>query len=356
MKAVRVHAPYDARLDDVPAPQLAAPDDVKVRVTAAGICGTDLWLYEHAPVPAGYRHPAFGETGPHVLGHELAGVVTEVGPAAAGPTIGDLVAVRPLVACGTCATCRRGDTNICEQRGFLGIHGGGGGFSEQVVVPVAQVHVLPEPFTPATGALVETLATCWHAVASVQLDPDDPVLVIGAGPIGLGVVLCLRAHGVRDVLVSAHGEARQQAARSFGAQVVDPRETDLVRWVRTTTSRAGVAVSFDCAGAPGRVVDEQVKVLRPGGHLVVVAEFHEPTAIDLASLMRAGKHLHGSSAYTPADFDAVIAAVAAGDLDPTSLVTSVVTLEDAISAGLDGLRDGARETQVKILVGQGTAS
>lgn len=182
MRAVRVHGPGDARLDDVAEPTVVAPDDVKVRITAAGICGTDLWLYENAPVPVDYRHPAFGETGPHVLGHEMAGVVTATGLAATRVRVGDLVAVRPLMACGTCPTCRRDQPNVCERRGFLGIHGGGGGFSEYVVVPAPQLHRLPAPFTADTGALVETLATCWRAVASVPLEPDEPVLVVGAGP------------------------------------------------------------------------------------------------------------------------------------------------------------------------------
>lgn len=162
--------------------------------------------------------------------------------------------------------------------------------------------------------------------------------------------MCLLARGAQDVVVSAHGDVRQAAARDLGARTIDPRATDLVRFVRGSTEGAGVAVSFDCAGAPGLVVDEQVRALRPGGHLVAVAEFHTAPVVDLTALVRMGKHLHGSSAYTAADFDAVIAAVVDGRLDPAPLITSVIGLDDAISLGLDALRDGGRATQVKVLV------
>lgn len=349
MRAWRVHGPGDTRLDVVPRPVPAAPDDVQVRIEAAGICGTDLWVHEHAPVPADYRHPLVGTAGPHVLGHEMAGTVTATGPAARLP-VGSLVAVRPLLACGTCSTCRRCEPNLCEQRAFLGIHGGGGAFAEYVVVAADQLHPLPPPFTARTGALVETLATCWHAVSAVEVAPDDVVLVVGAGPVGLGLVLCLRARGVRQVLVSARDGVRAEAATALGARRLDPAQGPLHRLVRPATGGAGVAVSYDAAGAAGPVVDQQVRALRPGGHLVAVAEFHDAPTVDLTRLVREGKHLHGSAAYTPSDVDAVVGAVAAGLLDPSPLVTSTLALEDLLVGGLHHLSSGGRSRDVKVLV------
>ncbi|MDQ6522928.1 alcohol dehydrogenase catalytic domain-containing protein [Nocardioides sp. LHD-245] len=356
MKAIRIHGPRDARLDEIEEPVVTGDDQVKIRIESAGVCGSDLWLYETAPVPDHYRHPAFGESGPHVLGHEMAGRVVLAGRAVTGLAAGDLVAVRPLVADGTCATCRRGETNLCEQRGFVGINGGGGGFSEYVVVPVEQVHRLPAPFTAATGSLVEPLATSWHTVDAVPLTPEDPVLVVGAGPIGIGVLLCLRARGTTRVLVSEPSALRRGLAARWGAEVIDPRETDLARHARAWSERRGVAAAFDCAGAGGEVIGSELRALRPGGHLVVPAEFHARVEIDPTELARHGKRILGSSAYRREDFDAVIRAVADGRLDPTGMITSTIALEDTVAAGLEHLLGAGRDTDIKVLVTAGTSS
>ena len=139
MKAIRLHGAEDARLDEIPEPQVG-PGQVKIRVERTGICGSDLALFQHMPVPLEHVHPLLPEAGPHVLGHEFAGTVTEVGEGVSGVAEGALVAVRPNVWDGTCAACLRGEPNLCASFGFIGINGGGGGYSEYVVVDADHVH------------------------------------------------------------------------------------------------------------------------------------------------------------------------------------------------------------------------
>jgi (R,R)-butanediol dehydrogenase/meso-butanediol dehydrogenase/diacetyl reductase len=350
MRGVRIHGKRHAEVEDLPVPMLVGPGRVKVSIEAAGICGTDLWLYEWAPIPDDRPHACFGETGPHVLGHEMAGRVDELSEDVTDLQVGDLVAVRPLLADGTCASCLRGESNICENRGFIGIHGGGGGFSEFVVVDREQIHPLPASVTAEIGALVETLATCWHAVASVDPRPGDVALVTGAGPIGLGLVLSLKARGVDRVLVSEPSEVRRELANRLGAESLDPRVVDIARHAQEATAGGGVDHAFDAAGAGDESVAAELAALRRGGTLVVVAEHAVAPRVDLAQLMQTGKGIVGSSAYTAEDFDAVIAAIGSGGLDPAPLVTSRISIEQVVTHGLEYLLDGGRDGQAKVMV------
>jgi (R,R)-butanediol dehydrogenase/meso-butanediol dehydrogenase/diacetyl reductase len=354
MRALRIHGPRDARLDEIAEPELTGDDQVKVRIQAAGICGSDLWLYTDAPIPDELRHPAFGESGPHVLGHEFAGQVVAVGQQARGVRIGDLVAVRPLVADQTCPACLRGETNLCATRGVMGVSGGGGGFSDWVVAAADQVHLLPAHLTAESGALVEPLATSWRTVSSAMLTGSERVVVVGAGPIGLGVLLCLQARGCRDVLVSDPRANRRATAAALGVSTVDPLTENLPEVVNEWTAHEGADVVFDCAGAPGDVMSTELSMLRQGGALVVTAQFHTQITIDPAEFSNGAKRIVGSFAYTAEDFDAVIAAMADGRLDPSSMITARIDLESVIDDGIEHLLGAGRDSDIKILVANGT--
>jgi 2-desacetyl-2-hydroxyethyl bacteriochlorophyllide A dehydrogenase len=349
VKAIRIHAPGHATVDEIAEPTLRA-GTVKVEIAAAGICGTDLHLYQHAPIPDDLRHVAFGETGPHVLGHEMAGHVVAMADDVDGLSVGELVAVRPLVIDGTCDACLRGEQNLCRTRGILGIHGGGGAFSEFVVTPAEQIHPLPFPFTAETGALVESLATSWHAARSVSPAADDVAVIVGAGPIGLGLLLTLRAMGVDTVLVSEPSPRRRELATALGGTCVDPFDGELAAFITGMSEARGADYVFDAAGIGGAMVDEELAVLRNGGTLVVVSDISRPVTVNLSELMRTGKRICGSAAYTAADFNAVVDAVAGGRLDPTPLITLRIGLEHTVSAGLDYLLRDGRENEVKIIV------
>jgi (R,R)-butanediol dehydrogenase/meso-butanediol dehydrogenase/diacetyl reductase len=326
------------------------PGTVKVRVAFAGICGSDLAFFEHgSPIPDDAVHPQFGEPGPHTLGHEFSGHVEELGDGVEGLQVGDLVAVRPNVWDGTCPACLRGETNLCENWGFVGLHGGGGGFSDTVVVHADQAYPLPAPFTPQTGALVESLTVAWHAVRRAHVDDSSTALLIGAGPVGLGVLLGLVAHGVRRIIVSEPSASRRDLARSLGGDVVDPRETDVLEYVARTVP-GGVDASFDASGVGEVTFAPALGALRSGGTSVLVAAFHSTVDLDPNVFMQTERCITGSYAYTGEDFAAVIAAVADGRMDPTPLISSVVSIDRAVDDGFEYLLAGGRNHEVKVLV------
>lgn len=337
MRAAKLFGPRDVRIVEGDAPT-AGDGQITVKVDYAGICGTDLMLYASAPFPPQYVHPLVGQPGPHTLGHEFSGTVTEVGNGVSGLHIGDLVAVQPTLSDGSCPACLRGATNLCVNAGFIGLHGGGGGFSEFVTCPADRAFPLPAPFTAQTGALVECLAVGWHAVRRANASDTSTALVVGAGPVGLAVVLALSAHGVRRIYVHEPSAQRRRLAEAYGA-------------VAGAEEHVAVDISFDAAGAGAASFGPALRSVRPGGTVVVLAHFHEPVTVDLSHVMQSEVTVMGSIAYTRTDFEQVIDAVQIGRLDPSAMITRVVTLDELVADGLERLLTGAgRSEDVKVLV------
>lgn len=349
MRALLLTGVGEAALDEVPEPE-PGPGQVKIRVSYAGICGSDLALYSYMPIPHEYVHPLFGERGPHVLGHEFSGRVVAVGADVDDLPLGTLVAVRPNVWDGTCAACRRGEPNLCEQGGFVGINGHGGGFSDFVVVDRAAAHALPDSFGDDVAAMVESTTVAWHAVKVAGAGEGTTALIVGAGPIGLGILLCLKARGAERVIVSEPSPSRRDLARSLGADAIDPRETDLDAYVSEHTGGAGVDAAFDASGVGQPTYDAAFRALRRGGTSVVVAQFHGPVQVDLNDYLISEKRLVGSFAYTDEDFSEAIEEISSGRIDPRPLISSRISLEAVLDRGIQYLLGEGRNSEVKILV------
>jgi threonine dehydrogenase-like Zn-dependent dehydrogenase len=274
MRALRYHAPGDLRVDtDVEEPTPSA-FEIKIKPAFVGICGTDLHEYSTPTfVPMGTPHPLTKEQAPVGVGHEFSGTVLELGAEVNSDLkVGDKVACQPTLCCwGSCDACQNGHINICESGGFVGLSGAGGGVSDAVCVDQRFVFKLPENVDLDVGALVEPLAVAWHAVDQYEIKDGDSALVLGAGPIGLGVIQCLVARGAKNVIVVEVAEERKEFAKHFGAtSIVDPSSDDVVSVVKTLTNGLGVDVALDCAGVPASI-KAAVQSTRTKGTIVNVA-------------------------------------------------------------------------------------
>jgi (R,R)-butanediol dehydrogenase / meso-butanediol dehydrogenase / diacetyl reductase len=347
VKAARFHAREDVRVEDVPEPS-AGPGQVKVRNAFSGICGSDLHVY-FSPELLGYGrgpHPLTGSTPPQILGHEFSGTVTQLGEGVhpGRVRVGDRVAVYPAYSCGQCPACRSGQVNACRIIGFHGLTSDGGGMAEYTTVPASHVHVLPAAIDLRMGALVEPMAVAWHAADRGRVRPGQTALVTGAGPIGLGLWFALRARGVERVLLSEPSAARREVAAALGAATVAPEGDALASAVAELSDGAGVDIAFDSAGT-GAAFSSTVASLAPGGRAVVVAMHEREFGFNPSALVRGELEVTGSFAYTPADFDAVIAAMAAGYYNTSGWIDTVPV--DGLAAALIRLRQG---DGMKILV------
>ena len=251
MRAARLHAVGDLRVGEEPEPAAGAGMSL-VRVTAVGICGSDLhWWDEGAIGDATLAHPL-------VLGHEGAGVIAE------GPRRGERVAIDPAITCGTCRACRDGYANLCYRIRFAG-HGETDGMMRELMAwPADLLHPLPDTMSDADGALLEPLGVAIHSMDLGHLPFAGTASVVGCGPIGLLLIGVLKAAGASSVLAVEPLAHRRAAASRYGADLVaDPGAMDL----RELTG-AGVDVAFEAAGS-----DEAVRVavesVRPGGRVVL---------------------------------------------------------------------------------------
>jgi (R,R)-butanediol dehydrogenase/meso-butanediol dehydrogenase/diacetyl reductase len=350
LRALRFHDRHDLRIDDVPEPE-AGPGQVKVKVDWCGICGTDLHEYHAGPiyVPSATPHPLTGDSAPVVLGHEFAGTVAAVGEGVTDVQVGDAVTVEPSIRCDACVACQDGRYNICETRGVYGLSGWGGGLAEYCVVERRNVHVLPPSVPTDVGALVEPLAVAWHAVANSGFEPGHDALVVGAGPIGLALLVCLKARGARWVGISETSSARKQVARELGAdEVLDPRADDVVDRARKASGGVGPHVAFDASGL-AVTLETAIAAVRPRGSVCNVAIWEERAPVDMRLLQDGEKVLRSTLCYAGDDYPEVVAALADGSLAPQAMITARVSLDEAVDGGFRRLLE-SKDQHVKLLI------
>jgi (R,R)-butanediol dehydrogenase/meso-butanediol dehydrogenase/diacetyl reductase len=354
MRAARYHGPRDVRIEDVPAAAVG-PNDVRVEIAAAGICGTDLHEYTSGPifVPDEEPNPLSGETRPVTMGHEFAGRVAEVGEAVESPSVGDHVAVNPLVVCRACPQCEAGRYNLCTEQYCIGLAGGGGGFAEHVVVDAEQAIRMPESLDVDYGGLVEPFAVALHAVRRSPLGAGDTVAVFGAGPIGLAIVQLAHAAGARTVVAVEPREGRRRRAGRNGAELlVDPSRVDPVDEIHDTTD-GGVDVAFEAAGI-GATYEAALESTHPRGNVTVVSIFEEHLETDPNTVVMGERTVTGSFSYAAGphadeEFGAVVDMWSDGRIDPEVLVTGRVELDRLVADGFERLLDPESD-HVKLLV------
>jgi threonine dehydrogenase-like Zn-dependent dehydrogenase len=256
-------------------------------------------------------HPVTKETIPITFGHEFSGIVIQVGKGVTDFKAGQRVSIQPTIYDGTCGACKLHLENACYNGGFVGLSGWGGGFSDACTVPADYILPLPDNIPLDVAALVEPLAVGWHAVKQSPLKPSSAVLILGGGPIGIAVILALRARGCGQIIVSELSASRQKFAKEFGADhILDPRKGDVVARVKELTGE-GADIVFDCAGvAVG--LEAACKSIRVRGTVVNVAIWEKAVPFQPNDLVfREGKYV-ACLGYVKQDFRDVIEAISSG--------------------------------------------
>jgi L-iditol 2-dehydrogenase len=262
MRAAVLAAPRRIVVREVPAPRAPRRGEALVRVTACGICRSDLHYYLHGRIGSQVIR-----IWPQTLGHEPAGDVVAVGPGVRGIRPGNRVAIEPAIPCGRCRECRAGRPNICTRHRFLGLPGMPGALAESLVMPVANLVRVPRSVSAAEAAALEPLAIGLHAVRLLGRRALRAAAVVGAGPVGLCVLAALRAAGAR-VTICDYVPARLRVARRMGAAravLIRPR-----RPMRDQAAALGdLAVVFEAGGTP-EAVDLALRAVWPGGTVALI--------------------------------------------------------------------------------------
>ncbi|MDQ8093979.1 2,3-butanediol dehydrogenase [Bacillus amyloliquefaciens] len=343
MKAARWHNQKDIRIENIDEPK-AEPGKVKIKVKWCGICGSDLHEYLGGPIfiPVGEPHPLTKETAPVTMGHEFSGEVVEVGEGVKNYSVGDRVVVEPIFA----THGHQGAYNLDEQMGFLGLAGGGGGFSEYVSVDEELLFKLPEELSYEQGALVEPSAVALYAVRQSKLKAGDTAAVFGCGPIGLLVIEALRAAGATDIYAVELSPERQEKAKELGAIIIDPSKTeDVVEEIAKRTN-GGVDVSYEVTGVPV-VLRQAIQSTSIAGETVIVSIWEKGAEIHPNDIVIKERTVKGIIGYRDI-FPSVLALMKEGYFSADKLVTKKIVLDDLIEEGFGALIK--EKNQVKILV------
>ena len=310
MRAAVLNADHELEVAEVADPS-PGPGELVLKVTACGICGSDLKL--RPSMPAGL-----------VMGHEFCGeIVTRGTDADAAWREGRHVTALPLIGCGHCLACLAGEPAHCEQADMVGVGGSPGAFAEYVRVHERETVGLPENIDHTLGALVEPLAVGLHAVERAHIRSGDKVLVVGAGPVGLSVITWAARSGAGELVVSDPSAARREAAAQFGAtRTVDPEAEPL---------EARYDVVIECVGLPG-MTDVCVRAAALHGRVVIAGVCTKPDPyVPIMALM---KELTMAFVvyYTRREFFAVSDALAHDAVDAAAFVTKQVDLQGANDA------------------------
>jgi 2-desacetyl-2-hydroxyethyl bacteriochlorophyllide A dehydrogenase len=347
MKAiVKSEAAFGIKLLDVPVPQPKA-DEVLIRVEAAGICGSDVHIYEWT---SGYEFLA--KYFPVTLGHEFSGVIAEAGAEAADKfRPGDRVTSETGKICGKCFYCKKGKGVLCENRlqfGRIGLERNGA-MARFVTVPVSSLHRIPPSVSMEEAAMSEPAGVALGAVRSANIDPGDDVAILGPGPIGLIILQMCKARGAGRVLVLGLKEdaSRLKVAKELGADhVLIAGQDDIPKTVLELTEGRGLAVVFEVSGSPKAAVSG-LELLRKFGELILVGIYPDSIPFDATrQIVRPIRTIKGSWGSDPLDWDRVLAMLAGRKLNFQPLISKVLPLEQ----GAEGFEIIRRREGLKILL------
>jgi propanol-preferring alcohol dehydrogenase len=326
VRLVRVGAPLE--MQDIPVPTVGR-GQVLVRVRAAGICHSD------AHYRAG-RSPV--RPLPMTLGHEVAGIVEQVGDGVTSAKPGDRVCLHYNITCGHCTHCAGGNEQFCPSCLMIG-HYTDGGYAEYIAVPARNAMVLPEeiPFTQG-ATLMCASATAFHALRKARLRAGERAAIIGVGGLGMSAVQLARAFGAMEVFAVDIREESLALSSRHGAVAVNAGKVDPVQEIKRLTGGAGVDVAIEMLGLP-QTMRQALQCLGPLGRAVIVGIGDQPISVDTyRELLGAEAELIGSNDHLLSELPTVIEMARRGILDTTQVVTRTIALDAApINDALDAL-------------------
>lgn len=341
MKAVRLIKPgRPLEMQEIDVPEVGAKD-VLVSVKAAGICHSD------AHYRAG-RSPAYPL--PLTLGHEVAGIIEQVGSDVTNLKVGDRVCLHYMLTCGNCFYCNQGSEQFCISGAMLGKHKDGG-YAEYCRVPARSAFLLPAEIPFEQGAIMMcSSATSIHALHKGRLRPGESLAIFGAGGLGISAVQLAQAFGALQVYAVDIKASKLEMAKRFGAIPVNAMETDPVAEIKRLTGGRGVDVALELIGLP-LTMEQAVKSLTIFGRAVIVGLTNHPFKVaPYDDLLNKEAEVIGVSDHLAQELPRLIEWVQQGKLSLSEAITHTVPLDaDAINNTLDHLEQSTDEVRVVIM-------
>lgn len=324
MKALVYYGPHDLRLEkrSIPSPKIG---EVLIKVKAVSICGSDLGAYRLDSVSDRWQPPI-------ILGHEFSGEIVALGEGVKNYKIGQAVTANPILPCGECFYCKRGEINLCPNRKSIGTSIGGvrtdGAMREFMTLPASSLYPLIDGVNFIQGALMEPLAVSYTASHLGDFGEDERVAVIGAGPIGLMILKFLKSKSNKEVFVSDVLKLRLDLSKANAADHILNGNRDVVSMVKELTGGVGVDRVIVAAGVPG-IFLKCMDMIRNGGRIVLVALIHHNCELPILSVVTRGISILGSYMFTD-EIGKVMESVAKKEIVVEDLITSIHPLTDGV--------------------------
>ena len=346
MKAYVLEGPGRLCFKDVPVPE-PRPDEVLIKVMAAGICGSDI---PRICRTGAHRHPL-------IPGHEFAGIVERTGSEVSEHWIGKRVGVFPLKPCFSCSCCREGQYELCREYDYLGSRCDGG-FGEYTAVPEWNLIELPDMVSFEQAAMLEPMAVAVHNIRRIGLKKEETALILGLGTIGLCHLLFLMEAGQEQILAVGNRALQKRLAKEAGLPeeaYMDSKQRDIISWVMEQTGGAGADASFECVGRPQTAV-AAVDSLGAGGRAALVgnpsSDILFPAEV-YGQLLRKQLTVKGSwnssfCHHREDDWHYVLERVSQNRVAPQRLITHRLPFEE-LEKGICIMRDKTEE-YVKIML------
>ncbi len=321
MKALLLSEYKKLNVTDLETPTVGGKD-VLIEVRACGICGSDIHGYDGS---SGRRIP------PLVMGHEAAGIVTEVGNEVTDFKPGDAVTFDSTASCGDCYVCRRGDINLCDNRMVLGVSCGEyrrhGAFAEYVCVPQHICYRLPEGLPFEHAAMIEAVSVAVHAANRTPVTLGDTAVVVGSGMIGLLVIQAIRLAGCTQVIAVDIDPNRLEKAKLLGADVcLNAEEVNVAEEVYRATGNRGADVALEVVGATA-TIKTAIASARKGGAITLVGNLSPNVEMPLQSIVTRELSIYGTCA-SRGEYPACIDLLASGAIRVADMITATASLEE----------------------------
>lgn len=321
MKALIYKEPYKFEIQEIKEPQVI-PGHIKIRIHSVGTCGSDV-------------HGFAGKTGRRysgmVMGHEISGEVKDIGEGVQKFSIGEHVVVQPIIYCGECIVCREGKTSICLNKKMVGINmDTTGGLSEYIVIPEKNVFSIAPEVSPQTATLVEPFAVGAGAIANSGIKEGDSVAIIGAGMIGLTILLMALERQPAKVFVIDMNKRKLEIAQKMGAVPIDFTEKDPVAEIQRLTDGHGADVGIEAVGFK-ESVKTSVYIVRPGGTIVWVGNSEPDVIVNMQEVVVKAKKIQGVYCYDVDNFQQAISFIEKKHQEISFFIEEQVGLSDAES-------------------------
>lgn len=316
MKALMLNKPKDIQVVDLEKVQIEKADDILIKVKAAGICGSDISIYNGKSPVATY---------PRILGHEVVGIVEAIGPEVTKFKVGDHVIVKQTESCGECYACKHGRDNVCVDLKVRGVNMDGG-YREFVTVPQDSAYTIPDHLDFKTAVLIEPFTIAFQACARGRLQSDDTLLVYGAGALGSSVIQVASSFGATVITVDID-EDKLLKAKEIGADyTIHGKKEDVAERLKEITHGYGPTLCIDTV-CNARSVEFLIDVVGNAGRVVLMGFDMEASHIPQFKITARELDVIGSRLQHD-KFEQVIALFADGSIDPSDTISHVFPFEE----------------------------